>query len=93
MNITWIFNRHWDPYPFILLNLMFSTQAAYTGPIIMISQNRQDKLQRRKEDHDRLAAEKTERYMLHLMEAVYAQGKVILDEIEEDKVNDCPGNS
>lgn len=31
----------WDPYPFILLNLMFSVQAAYAGPIIMMSQNRQ----------------------------------------------------
>jgi uncharacterized membrane protein len=31
---------HWDPYPFILLNLLFSTQAAYSAPIIMMSQNR-----------------------------------------------------
>ena len=30
---------HWDPYPFILLNLLFSTQAAYAAPIIMMSQN------------------------------------------------------
>ena len=33
--------RRWDPYPFILLNLMFSVQAAYAAPIIMMSQNRQ----------------------------------------------------
>ncbi len=33
--------RHWDAYPFILLNLIFSTQAAYAAPIIMMSQNRQ----------------------------------------------------
>lgn len=33
--------RRWDPYPFILLNLMFSLQAAYAAPIIMMSQNRQ----------------------------------------------------
>lgn len=32
---------HWDPYPFILLNLLFSTQAAYAAPLIMMSQNRQ----------------------------------------------------
>lgn len=32
---------HWDPYPFILLNLLFSTQAAYAAPIIMMAQNRQ----------------------------------------------------
>ncbi len=36
--IAWA--RHWDPYPFILLNLMFSVQAAYAGPVIMMSQNR-----------------------------------------------------
>ena len=32
--------REWDPYPFILLNLLFSTQAAYAAPIIMMAQNR-----------------------------------------------------
>lgn len=35
------FFYHWDAYPFILLNLLFSTQAAYAAPIIMMSQNRQ----------------------------------------------------
>lgn len=38
---TIAFARRWDPYPFILLNLMFSIQAAYAGPVIMMSQNRQ----------------------------------------------------
>jgi uncharacterized membrane protein len=41
---------HWDPFPFILLNLLFSTQAAYAAPIIMMSQNRQS-------DRDRAQAE------------------------------------
>src|SRR5829696_3343738 len=40
------FVRHWDPYPFILLNLLFSTQAAYSAPIIMMSQNRQNERDR-----------------------------------------------
>lgn len=45
VNLTaWV--RHWDPYPFILLNLMFSVQAAYAGPIIMMSQNRQSERDR-----------------------------------------------
>ena len=49
LNISaWI--NHWDPYPFILLNLMLSFQAAYAGPVIMMSQNRQSA-------KDRLAAE------------------------------------
>jgi uncharacterized membrane protein len=34
--------NHWDAYPFILLNLIFSTQAAYAAPIIMMAQNRQN---------------------------------------------------
>lgn len=37
---------HWDAYPFILLNLLFSTQAAYAAPIIMMSQNRQSERDR-----------------------------------------------
>ncbi len=36
------FINHWDVYPFILLNLIFSTQAAYAAPIIMMAQNRQN---------------------------------------------------
>lgn len=40
------FIYHWDVYPFILLNLLFSTQAAYAAPIIMMSQNRQSERDR-----------------------------------------------
>ena len=40
------FIRHWDAYPFILLNLIFSTQAAYAAPIIMMAQNRQSQRDR-----------------------------------------------
>ena len=36
------FGNDWDPYPFILLNLIFSTQAAYAAPLILLAQNRQD---------------------------------------------------
>jgi uncharacterized membrane protein len=45
MNIVGFIN-HWDAYPFILLNLLFSTQAAYAAPIIMMSQNRQNERDR-----------------------------------------------
>lgn len=38
--------HQWDPYPFVLLNLLFSTQAAYAAPIIMMSQNRQSERDR-----------------------------------------------
>jgi uncharacterized membrane protein len=54
--ITWItlnivgVGFGWDPYPFILLNLAFSTQAAYAAPLILLAQNRQD-------DRDRITLE------------------------------------
>lgn len=43
---------HWDPYPYILLNLVFSTQAAYAAPIIMMAQNRQNDRDRAQADAD-----------------------------------------
>ena len=43
---------HWDVYPFILLNLLFSTQAAYAAPIIMMSQNRQSERDRANAEAD-----------------------------------------
>ena len=42
----------WDPYPFILLNLLLSFQAAYTAPAIMMSQNRQSELDRKHAQND-----------------------------------------
>lgn len=46
------FIHHWDVYPFILLNLLFSTQAAYAAPIIMMAQNRQSERDRHQADED-----------------------------------------
>jgi uncharacterized membrane protein len=46
------FAYKWDPYPFILLNLLFSAQAAYTAPIIMMSQNRQSERDRHQAEAD-----------------------------------------
>jgi len=53
---------HWDPYPFILLNLLFSTQAAYSAPIIMMAQNRQNQRDRvqAKSDYETNRAAKRE---------------------------------
>jgi len=46
------FIRHWDPYPFILLNLALSFQAAYAAPFIMMSQNRQQEIDRKEAEND-----------------------------------------
>jgi uncharacterized membrane protein len=46
------FVRHWDPYPFILLNLALSFQAAYAAPFIMMAQNRQQDIDRKAAEND-----------------------------------------
>lgn len=51
MNVyAWI--HAWDPFPFVLLNLVLSFQAAFSAPIIMMSQNRQGAIDRKKIDND-----------------------------------------
>jgi len=51
LNVT-AYIQHWDPYPFILLNLALSFQAAYAAPFIMMSQNRQQDIDRRQAEND-----------------------------------------
>jgi uncharacterized membrane protein len=51
LNIT-AYVQKWDPYPFILLNLALSFQAAYAAPFIMMSQNRQQDIDRREAEED-----------------------------------------
>jgi len=51
LNIT-AYVQQWDPYPFILLNLALSFQAAYAAPFIMMSQNRQQDIDRKSAEHD-----------------------------------------
>jgi uncharacterized membrane protein len=48
----WLGGKPFDPYPFILLNLVLSFQAAYTGPVVMMSQNRQAAKDRYEAEHD-----------------------------------------
>jgi uncharacterized membrane protein len=63
--VVWIllnfgaFAWQWDPYPFILLNLAFSTQAAYAAPLILLAQNRQENRDRVSLEEDRRRAQQT----------------------------------
>jgi uncharacterized membrane protein len=59
LNLVLVGVYQWDPYPFILLNLAFSTQAAYAAPLILLAQNRQDDRDRVSLDEDRSRAERT----------------------------------
>ena len=49
---NWVAGKPFDPFPFILLNLVLSFQAAYTGPVVMMSQNRQAAKDRDEAEHD-----------------------------------------
>lgn len=53
INVVGLFTLRWDPYPFILLNLFFSTQASYAAPLILLAQNRQDDRDRVQIEQDR----------------------------------------
>ena len=70
---------HWDAYPFILLNLLFSTQAAYAAPIIMMSQNRQN-------ERDRMHAQEDYQTNIEAKKEIEALTK-ILNKLEVDKLD------
>jgi uncharacterized membrane protein len=64
--------RHWDPYPFILLNLAFSTQAAYAAPLILLAQTRQAERDKRSEERAERHRERIERMETKREEAIQA---------------------
>ncbi|PWA03997.1 DUF1003 domain-containing protein [Flavobacterium psychrotolerans] len=73
------FMYHWDVYPFILLNLLFSTQAAYAAPIIMMSQNRQN-------ERDRMQAKADYQTNIDAKKEIEAL-TVVLNRIELEKLD------
>jgi uncharacterized membrane protein len=84
--VAWV--EHWDPYPFILLNLVLSFQAAFAGPIIMMSQNRQT-------EKDRIAAQldyeinvKAEEEIKVILERIEVTEGYILEVLMRTKSND-----
>jgi uncharacterized membrane protein len=75
--IAWI--RHWDPYPFILLNLALSFQAAYAAPIIMMSQNRQAAKDRLMAEQDYMVNAKAEEEVKAIMRHLEQQDEAMID--------------
>jgi uncharacterized membrane protein len=71
------FVRHWDPMPFILLNLAFSTQAAYAAPLILLAETRQAA-------RDKTSAELTEKHRDHAEQM--AERRVAALKTETDKL-------
>lgn len=92
LNVTaWI--KHWDPYPFILMNLVLSLQAAYTAPMIMMSQNRQAARDRIEAHNDYEVNQKAEVEIRAIMETLDAQNIAIAELhslLEESRMNNTP---
>jgi uncharacterized membrane protein len=82
----------WDPYPFILLNLAFSTQAAYAAPLILLAQNRQENRDRVALDEDRRRAAQTKadtEYLARELAALrLAVGEVVTREYPRHELED-----
>ncbi|GAB2179673.1 DUF1003 domain-containing protein [Dongia sp. agr-C8] len=82
---AWV--QAWDPYPFILLNLMLSFQAAYTAPIILMSQNRQAMLDRQDQANDydvNLKAELEIELLHHKIDLLRSKEIQLLTELVKD---------
>jgi uncharacterized membrane protein len=69
----------WDPYPFILLNLVLSFQAAYTGPVVMMSQNRQSEKDRIMAQNDFEVNKKAEEEIEVILKHLVHQDRLILE--------------
>ncbi len=73
--VAWI--QHWDPYPFILMNLVLSMQAAYAAPIIMMSQNRQAARDRLEAHNDYQINQKAEEEIRAILDHLAAQDQAL----------------
>jgi len=91
LNISAVTLR-WDPYPFILLNLAFSTQAAYAAPLILLAQNRQENRDRVALEEDRRRAAQTKadtEYLARELAALrLAVGEVVTREYLRHELED-----
>lgn len=72
LNVTALI-QHWDPYPFILMNLVLSLQAAFTAPVIMMSQNRQSEMDRLEAHNDYAINQKAEKEVRAILDHLAAQ--------------------
>ena len=88
LNISLPKDKKWDSYPFILLNLMLSFQAAYTGPVLLMAANRQSEIDRNR-DIENLELDKTDHvHLLYLTEHLNKHFHTLnerLDKLEEAK--------
>ena len=79
-SIAWAYK--WDPYPFILLNLALSFQAAYAAPFVMMSQNRQAEKDRLTAQNDYATDVKGEQEICHMMDHLDHQDALVLQVVQ-----------
>ncbi len=77
------FIYHFDPYPYIAMNLLLSAQAAYATPLVLMSQNRQAEKDRLKAEQDYLINIKAEHEVMETLDRIERQEKLILKLIEK----------
>jgi uncharacterized membrane protein len=83
------FALRWDPYPFILLNLMFSVQAAYTGPVLLLAGNRQAQKDRLTLEHAAAEAERADQQDREILDEIKRNTEItvrVLQRLEEQKM-------
>jgi uncharacterized membrane protein len=94
VNVVWLVNKGFDPYPFILLNLILSCLAAFQAPVIMMSQNRQEEKDRQRSRNDymvnlkselevRMLQEKIDHLVLHQQKELMEIQKIQIDMLNE----------
>ncbi len=80
-NVIGLVNR-WDPFPFILLNLLFSVQAAYTGPVLLLAGNRQAQKDRLTLEHASQEADKADAQNVQILTAIEHNTNVTLEVLQ-----------
>lgn len=79
----------WDPYPFILLNLAFSTQAAYAAPLILLAQNRQADRDRTQAERDRAVNARTQADTEFLARELASIRLTLSDAVTNEELNEA----
>ena len=82
LNVLGVWIWKWDPYPFILLNLAFSTQAAYTGPVLLLAGNRQSQKDRLTLEHAAHEADELEKRTLTILQEIEKNTEITVKILE-----------
>jgi uncharacterized membrane protein len=85
--------RRWDPYPFILLNLLFSVQAAYAGPVILLASNRQTQKDRLTLEHADAEADSTQERTLTILDEIRKNTEITVRILEHLQASREPPRS